>query len=229
MVSGTQAWKMDNLFKKKKKYLYLITPSELLTKNLSLKRYLVILNKVLKTKKIKFLQLRLKNKSEEEILNALKKISLICKKYKTIFFINDFANEKILKFCDGVHLGQKDISKNKVNRIISNKKFLGITCHNSKSFVKKAMNFKPNYVSFGSFFNTKTKKTKFKATIRNINWFKKNFDLPCVAIGGISSENCKKIVESECDLLAVRSGVWSFKKGPVEAVNLFNEILNKKK
>ena len=91
------------------------------------------------------------------------------------------------------------------------------------------MNFKPNYVSFGSFFNTKTKKTKFKATIRNINWFKKNFDLPCVAIGGISSENCKKIVESECDLLAVSSGVWSFKKGPVEAVNLFNEILNKKK
>ena len=55
---------MNNLFKKKKKYLYLITPTELLTKKLPLKKYLVILNEVLKTKKIKFLQLRLKNKSE---------------------------------------------------------------------------------------------------------------------------------------------------------------------
>ena len=128
---------MNNLFKKKKKYLYLITPSELLTKKLPLKEYLVILNEVLKTKKIKFLQLRLKNKSQTQILDALKKISFLCKKNKTIFFMNDYSNDQILKFCDGVHLGQKDISKNKVDRILSKKKFLGITCHNSKNFVKK--------------------------------------------------------------------------------------------
>ena len=219
---------MNNLFKKKKKYLYLITPSELLTKRLSLKKYLIILNEVLKTKKIKFLQLRLKNKSEKQLLDALKKIKLICRKYKTIFFVNDFSNEKILKFCDGVHLGQKDISKNKVSRILSNKKFLGISCYNSKDFVKKAIDLKPNYISFGSFFNTKTKKTKYRATIKNVKWFKNNFSLPCAAIGGISSKNCKKIVKTKCDLLAVSSGIWNFKKGPVEAVNLFYKILNKK-
>ena len=219
---------MNNLFKKKKKYLYLITPSELLTKKLPLKEYLVILNEVLKTKKIKFLQLRLKNKSQTQILDALKKISFLCKKNKTIFFINDYSNDQILKFCDGVHLGQKDISKNKVDRILSKKKFLGITCHNSKDFVKKAIDLKPNYISFGSFFNTKTKKTQYRATIKNINWFKKNFSLPCAAIGGINSENCKKIIKTECDLLAVSSGIWNFKKGPIEAVNLFNKILNKK-
>ena len=219
---------MNNLFKKKKKYLYLITPSELLTKKLPLKKYLVILNEVLKTKKIKFLQLRLKNKSEKQLLDALKKIKLICRKYKTIFFVNDFSNEKILKFCDGVHLGQKDISKNKVSRILSNKKFLGISCYNSKDFVKKAIDLKPNYISFGSFFNTKTKKTKYRATIKNVKWFKNNFSLPCAAIGGISSKNCKKIVKTKCDLLAVSSGIWNFKKGPVEAVNLFYKILNKK-
>ena len=110
---------MNNLFKKKKKYLYLITPSELLTKRLSLKKYLIILNSFLKKKKIKFLQLRLKNKSQTQILDALKKISFLCKKNKTIFFINDYSNDQILKFCDGVHLGQKDISKNKINRIIN--------------------------------------------------------------------------------------------------------------
>ena len=129
---------MNNLFKKKKKYLYLITPSELLTKKLPLKEYLVILNEVLKTKKIKFLQLRLKNKSKTRVLDALKKISFLCKKNKTIFFMNDYSNDQILKFCDGVHLGQKDISKSKVDRILSKKKFLGITCHNSKNCVKKS-------------------------------------------------------------------------------------------
>ena len=159
---------MNNLFKKKKKYLYLITPTELLTKKLPLKKYLVILNEVLKTKKIKFLQLRLKNKSETQILDALKKISFLCKKNKTIFFMNDYSNDQVLKFCDGVHLGQKDISKNKVVRILLKKKFLGITCHNSKDFVKKAIDLKPNYISFGSFFNTKTKKTKYRATVKNI-------------------------------------------------------------
>ena len=81
---------MNNLFKKKKKYLYLITPSELLRKKLPLKKYLIILNEVLKTKKIKFLQLRLKRKSENQILYALKKISLICKKNKTIIQDNAF-------------------------------------------------------------------------------------------------------------------------------------------
>ena len=219
---------MNNFFKKKKKYLYLITPPELLTRKLPLKKYLVILNEVLKTKKIKFLQLRLKNKSQTQILDVLKKISFLCKKNKTIFFMNDYSNDQILKFCDGVHLGQKDISKNNVERILSKKKFLGITCHNSKKLVKKAMNFNPNYVSFGSFFNTKTKKTKYKVTIENINWFKKNFNLPCAAIGGISLKNCKKILKTKCNLLAVSSGIWNFDKGPIEAVNLFNKILNKK-
>ena len=219
---------MDNFFKKKKKFLYLITPPELLTQRLPLKNYLITLDQVLKTKKVKFLQLRLKNKKEIQVLYVLKKINLLCKKYKTIFFINDYNSDKILKFCDGVHLGQKDISKNKINRILSKKKFLGITCHNSKDLVKKAMDYKPNYISFGSFFKTKTKKIKHKATVKNINWFKKNFSLPCAAIGGISSKNCKKIIKTECDLLAISSGIWNFKKGPIEAVNLFNKILNKK-
>ena len=81
---------MDDFFKKNKKYLYLITPSNLLTKELTLKKYLIILNKVLKTKKIKLLQLRLKNKNKKQILNTLKKINIICKKHNTLIFINDY-------------------------------------------------------------------------------------------------------------------------------------------
>jgi len=219
---------MDNFFKKKKKFLYLITPPELLTQGLPLKNYLITLDQVLKTKKVKFLQLRLKNKKEIQVLYVLKKINLLCKKYKTIFFINDYASENFLKFCDGVHLGQKDISKSKINRILSKKKFLGITCHNSKDLVKKAMDYKPNYISFGSFFKTKTKKIKHKATVKDINWFKKNFSLPCAAIGGVNLENCNKILKTECNLFAVSSGIWKSEKGPIKTVNLFHKILNEK-
>tara|TARA_B100001123_G_scaffold10914_3_gene13074 strand:+ start:2610 stop:3272 length:663 start_codon:yes stop_codon:yes gene_type:complete len=220
---------MNNFFKKKKKYLYLITPPQLLTKRLPLPKYLKILNEVLKTKKIKFLQLRLKNKTKKQILNTSKAISYICKKNRTIFFINDYADDEIIKCCDGIHLGQKDISLKKVYKIIAKKKFLGITCHNSKSLVRKAMQLNPSYISLGSFFNTKTKKIKFRAKIKNIDWFKKNFSLPCAAIGGIDLKNCKKIIKTKCDLIAISSGVWDFDKGPVEAVKLFNNIINKKK
>ena len=218
---------MNNLFAKNKKYLYLITPPNLLTKQLSLKKFLIVLDKVLKTKKVKFLQLRLKNRKKNQILSSLKKINIICKKYKTLFFVNDYVDNKILDFCDGVHLGQKDISKNKVKRIFKKKKFLGITCHNSNKFAERAAQYKPNYISFGSFFISKTKKNKYHATIHNINLFKKKFNLPCAAIGGIKIENCKKILKTNCNLYAVCSGVWNFEKGPVVAVNLFNKILNK--
>ena len=218
---------MNNLFTKNKKYLYLITPPNLLTKKLSLKNFLIILDKVLKTKKVKFLQLRLKNKKKDEILNSIKKINNICKKHKTLCFINDYADNKILEFCDGVHLGQSDLSKNKVKRIITKNKFLGISCHNSNILAKKATEYKPFYISFGSFFTSETKKNKYHATIQNINWFKKKFNLPCAAIGGIKIENCKKILKTNCDLYAVCSGVWNFKEGPLVAVNLFNKILNK--
>ena len=217
---------MNNFFKKKRKYLYLITPPELLTKKLPLKNYLIVLNLVLKTKKIKFLQLRLKNKTKKKILYSLKKISIICKKNKTILFINDYIDNQFLKFCDGIHLGQKDISKNKIKIILKKKKYLGITCHNSKLFAKQAINFNPNYISFGSFFETKTKNVKHKADVKNINWFKKNFKLPCAAIGGINLENCNKILKTKCDLIAVSSGVWNYKNGPIEAVNKFYKILN---
>ena len=90
------------------------------------------------------------------------------------------------------------------------------------------MVFKPNYIYFGSFFPSKTKKTQYKATIKIINWFKKNFKLPCVAIGGITLNNCNKILKTNCNLIAVSSGVWDFEAGPIKAVNLFNKILNKK-
>lgn len=218
---------MSNFLNKNKKYLYLITPPNILTKQLSLKKFLIILERVLKTKKVKFLQLRLKNKKKNKILNCLKKINLLCKKYNTLCFINDYADNHILNFCDGVHLGQNDLSENKIKIILKKKKFLGISCQNSNKLAKKATLYNPNYISFGSFFSSKTKKRKYRANIKNICWFKKNFDVPCAAIGGINLVNCKKILETNCNLLAVCSGVWKFKEGPEKAVKEFYKIIKK--
>ena len=87
---------MNYLFQKKKKYLYLITPPNLLKKELLLDEFLIVLNKVLKTKKIKFLQLRLKNKSEKKIIKISKKINVLCKKYNTSKNINSpYRTQKI--------------------------------------------------------------------------------------------------------------------------------------
>ena len=218
---------MNNLFTKNKKYLYLITPPNLLTKKLSLKNFLIILDKVLKTKKVNFLQLRLKNKKKNQVLNCLKKINFLCKKYKTICFINDYTDNKILNFCDGVHLGQKDLSKNKIKKILLQKKYLGITCHNSENFAKKALKYNPTYISFGSFFNSKTKKIQYFANLKNISWFIKKFNVPCAAIGGINIKNCRKLLKTNFRLFAVCSGIWNYKKGPEIAVKELYKLINK--
>ena len=216
----------NNLFYSNTKHLYLITPPQLLSKKLPLKKFTKILTKTLKTKKIKFLQLRIKNKKKIHILNALIKIKKICKKYKTLCFVNDYTDNKILDVCDGVHLGQKDLTINKAKKIIFKKKYLGITCHNSKKLVKKALLYNPTYISFGSFFPSKTKKIKYYAEIKNINWFKKKFNIPCVAIGGINLKNCNKLLKTNCDWYALCSGVWNFKKGPDTAVKEFYKKIN---
>ena len=105
--------------------------------------------------------MRLKNYKEKQIIQIGKKVRLICKKYKTKLIINDnpFIAKKLN--ADGCHLGQKDMKLHKAKKIIKNKIF-GVTCHNSKKLVKKAINLKPAYIAIGAFFKSRTKKLNIK-------------------------------------------------------------------
>ena len=119
---------------------------------------------------------------------------------------------------DGCHLGQKDKSIVEARKILGNK-IIGITCHNSLKLAKNAIKNNADYVALGAFYNTKTKKVKFKASTSSIKRIKKLSKIPIVAIGGINNDNYKNLLLNKANFLAISSYIWKNKKlKPVEAI-----------
>ena len=197
-----------------KKFVYLISPNKI--KSIF---FYKDLEKLFKTKKISFFQLRLKNNTFKEKLIIGKKVNKICKKYNVKFIVNDdpFLAKKLDS--DGCHLGQKDMNISHARKILGNK-IIGITCHNSISLVKKAQINNANYIAIGAFNNSKTKKVKFKSSIKLLKSVKKITNLPVVAIGGINNINYKNLLLNKANFLAISGYIWKNKKyKPLEAIN----------
>ena len=197
----------------KKKFIYLISPNRI---NNS---FYDDLAEVLKSKKVSFFQLRLKNVPFKKKFLIGKKIKKICKKYRTKFLINDdvLLAKKLNSF--GCHLGQKDMHIKKARKIIQNK-IIGITCHNSIRLARLAIKETADYIAIGAFYISKTKKTKYKANIKLLKKIKKITKTPIVAIGGINSKNYKKLLLNKANFLAISGYIWNNKKlKPKEAIS----------
>jgi len=196
-----------------KRFIYLISPNKI--KN---NYFYIEIEKIFKTKKISFFQLRLKNHSLKDKTIIGKKILKICKKYKVKFIVNDdpFLAKKLM--ADGCHLGQKDMNYKNARKLLG-KKIIGITCHNSKKLIKNAIKNKASYIALGAFFATKTKHAKYKASLKILNWAKKTTNIPVVAIGGIKFDNYKKLLLNKANFLAISGYIWNNKKyKPIEAI-----------
>jgi len=180
----------------KKKFIYLISPNKIpysFYNNLKL---------ILKTGKVSFFQLRLKSYSQNKKIIIGKKNKNICKKNKVKFIINDDPLLALKLDADGCHLGQKDINI-KIAKKILGKKIIGITCHNSMNLAKKAIKAKADYIAFGAFNQSKTKKTKYVASTKILNKIKKFTKSPIVAIGGINAVNYKNLLLNNANYLAI--------------------------
>ena len=200
-----------------KRYIYLISPQKI-----SKPKFYKDLSNVLKTKKIKYFQLRLKKISISNLLRISKKVKKIAKKNNVKFIINDkpFVAKKV--GADGCHIGQKDMDYVSARKILGKNKIIGITCHNSKKLALKANKNGANYIAFGSFFKSFTKKTTYKANLQLLRWAKKKINMPTVAIGGINSSNYKKILLNGANLIACSNYIWNNKKiNPVTAIKKF--------
>ena len=143
----------------KKKFIYLISPNNIYP------RFYQDLKEVLKTGKISFFQLRLKEYTLKQKILIGKKIRLICKKNSVKFLVNDDPLLAKKLDADGCHLGQKDMSISNARKIVGNK-IIGITCHNSIKFAKAAIKEKASYIAFGAFFSTTTKKSSSKLQLK---------------------------------------------------------------
>ena len=189
----------------KKKFIYLISPSKIE------RNFFQSLNEVFKQKKISFFQLRLKKDSFKKKFKVGLKIQKICKKFKVKFLINDdvFLAKKLN--ADGCHLGQKDMKIKEAIKLIG-KKIIGITCHNSIKLAKTAIKNKADYLAFGAFYSSKTKKVKYKASISLLKKARKITNTPIVVIGGINSKNYKNLLLNKANFLAISGYIWNNKK-----------------
>ena len=200
-----------------KRYIYLISPQKIRGF-----KFYEELQQVLKTNKVKYFQLRLKKISDHNLLKISKKIKKIVRKNNVKFLINDKPSIAKRVGADGCHIGQKDINFISSRKILGKNKIIGVTCHNSKKFALKAKRHGANYVAFGSFFKSSTKKTAFKANLEILRWAKKKISMPIVAIGGINGSNYKKILFSGANFIACSSYIWNNKKlDPVSAIRKF--------
>ena len=196
----------------KKKFIYLISPSRIK------KSFYTDLIKVLSQKKVSFFQLRLKKTNLKKKLEIGSKTKKICKKFNIKFLINDDIYLAKKLNADGCHLGQKDMDISKARKLIGNK-IIGITCHNSIKLAKIAINKKADYLAFGAFNSSKTKKVKYKASINLLIKARKITKTPIVAIGGINSNNYKNLLLNKANFLAISGYIWNNKKlKPINAI-----------
>ena len=200
-----------------KRFIYLVSPNRI--KNGT---FYVNLGNIFKLKKVSFFQLRLKKETNKNKTLIGKKIKKICKKHKVKFIINDEPLLSKKLNADGCHIGQKDTSFFNSRKILKNKKIIGVTCHNSRKLALSAKSAGANYIAFGSFFKSPTKKSAFKANLDILLWAKKKINIPVVAIGGINNSNYKKILSSGASYIACSSFIWNNKKlNPVNAIKKF--------
>jgi thiamine-phosphate pyrophosphorylase len=199
--------------------LYLITPPKL-----DPKPFAETLKRALSGGDVASVQLRLKNASDDEIMRAGDILLPIVQKANAAFILNDRPDLAARLNADGVHIGQEDASYAEARTAMGKNRIVGVTCHNSRHLAVDAAEAGADYVAFGAFFATATKEPKTRAEPELIQWWAETMVVPCVAIGGITVENCVPLIEAGADFLAVAAGVWDYPAGPEAAVKAFNAL-----
>ena len=200
--------------------LYIISPA-----NININEFPSSLEEVLKTGLVACFQLRLKNLNDQELINISKVLKPICNKFDVPFILNDRLDLANKIGADGVHLGEDDSSILDARKLLGPKAIIGASCYNSKHLAMKAAEQGANYVAFGAFFETKTKKAKTKAVMSLIEDWVLISNIPCVAIGGIDSKNCHELIKAGVDFIAVVGAIWNNIDSPRKAILNFKNII----
>ncbi len=203
--------------------LYLITPPSLP----GLAAFARELEAALSAGDVASLQLRLKDATDDEVLEAASALKPICEAYGVALIVNDRPDLALKAGADGVHVGQDDASYAEARKTLGPDCVVGVTCHDSRHLAMEAAEAGADYVAFGAFFPTATKEPKTQAPVDILNWWADLMTTPCVAIGGITVDNAETLVVAGADFLAVSSGVWSHPGGSGAAVAAFNEIFDR--
>ena len=170
-------------------------------------------------------QLRLKETGDDDIRRAAEILAPVAQSRDVAFVMNDRPDLAVETGCDGVHVGADDAPYPDARRTVGNDAIVGVTCKASYHLAMEAAEAGADYVAFGAYFPTATKETTTRAPLDLLETWQSVATVPCVAIGGITAENCGPVVASGADFLAVSSGVWAYPDGPAAAVRAFRSAI----
>ena len=194
--------------------IYLITPPAIA----DLSAFARALEGALAAAPVACLQLRLKGVSDEAVLAAAAALLPVARGHDVHFLINDRPDLAARAGADGVHVGQSDASYAEARKILGADKTVGVTCHASYHLAMEAGEAGADYVAFGAFFPTRTKEAPARADISLLEDWSAMTVVPCVAIGGVTPDNCGALVRAGADFLAVSGAVWDAADGPAAAL-----------
>jgi thiamine-phosphate pyrophosphorylase len=170
-------------------------------------------------------QFRVKGMDQHAAAQLAALLQEICAAHDVAFIVNDSISlAKRLK-ADGVHLGQSDGDVREAREELGRDAQIGVTCHNSRHLGMEAGEAGADYVAFGAFYPTMTKQVEHMAEIETIELWSKVMEIPCVAIGGITTANAMPLITAGADFIAVSGAVWNDTRGPAAAIADFNAVL----
>ena len=167
------------------------------------------LARALDTGEVAAFQFRVKDIDEHSAARLAAPLQQICADREVAFIVNDSISLAKRLGADGVHLGQGDGTVADARERLGRDVQIGVTCHGSKHLAMEAGEAGADYVAFGAFFPSTTKAAEHKAELAVLNWWQALFEIPCVAIGGITPENCGDLVRAGADFMAVSGAVWN--------------------
>ena len=168
-------------------------------------------------------QFRVKGVDQHEAARLAEPLQAICRARDVAFIVNDSIALAKRLAADGVHLGQQDGSVREARDTLGREAQIGVTCHASRHLAMEAGEAGADYVAFGAFFPSGTKASEHRAEPELLAWWQSLMEVPCVAIGGITPDNCTPLVEAGADFLAVSGAVWNCDEA--EAVRAFAKLL----
>lgn len=169
-------------------------------------------------------QLRVKGIESHDLARLADPLQRICADHEVAFIVNDSVSMAKRLDADGVHLGQKDGDPREARAILGPSKQIGVTCHASRHLAMEAGEAGADYVAFGAFYETLTKPSEHRPDPAILSWWAALFEIPCVAIGGITPANAAPLVAAGADFLAVCNAVWG-SDDPAKAVARFAEVM----
>ena len=154
-------------------------------------------------------QFRVKDLDQHEAARLAEPLQAICAARDVAFIVNDSIPLAKRLGADGVHLGQKDGTVEDAREQLGRDAQVGVTCHASRHLAMEAGEAGADYVAFGAFYPSTTKQSEHRPEPDLVEWWSGLFEIPCVAIGGITPDNCRPLIEAGADFLAVSGAVWN--------------------